>query len=1232
MKSSFVRGVGACVAFIGMCALVVMATAQPGPAPNGMRRVDPGWHALVNARVIPEPGREIKSAMVVIRNGVITEVTPTGAGIAPPQGARVWDCTGLTVYAGLIEPYLPVAAPEPDRTAPGAHWNAKVMAERSALDGRGVPEDVRKKLRSMGYTTAVIAPSGGVFRGTAAVVSLGEQRDPSRPLAGVVDPKVAHVVALESGGGRSTGYPGSKMGAIALVRQTLYDALWHARASEAHRTRPAMHERPAPNDSFEALGAPAPRFVLFDVDHEQDIERVARIAREFSREFIVVGSGTELRRLPAAAGAGASIILPLRAPERPRVETHADFEATDLSDLMLWEQWPTNARRVAAAVREGSGARAALTTGKLPRGQDFIANLRESMELGGLTEDQALSMMTTEPAAIYGMGERLGRIVPGMPANLVVVKGSLFDEKRVIRDVWVDGERFEVTAAPMVELEGVWAVTLPIDPEGKPVAPEQGLAGELRIGDDGSVSLVRPAGAPEPRPEVRRDAPNVPAGAVPEQQPGAGPDLDALRRAAGIDKLQGEARERAEARLAALLAVRDQAEEPGADEPGEEPQRDEHDPAKEPAIELMVEKPGQPRGKEHTVRARSVTTLENRVSFLLDIDALKPSAKPAPGEGEGDAPQPERRGGVVTMSGVVEGEVIHGEGVLPGGERFAWTATRTGPLEKKDEKPKPEREKPPESFGLPFGAYGYDAVPPQRDMLITGATIWTSGPRGTIENGTLWVRGGKVAGVFGAGDGGLPMPDASVVRIDAGGRHITPGLIDCHSHTGIMGGVNEGTLSSTAMVRIFDVIDPDAIGWYRQLAGGITAVNQLHGSANSIGGQNSVVKLRWGVGNADDMRFENAIAGIKFALGENVKQSNWGERFTTRYPQTRMGVETFIRDRFTAAREYDRQWQRWRQSGGGDPSIIEPQRDLELEALAEILRGERLVHCHSYRQDEILMLCRVAEEFGFTIGTFQHVLEGYKVAEAIREHAIGGSAFSDWWAYKFEVIDAIPYAGAIMHDAGVVVSFNSDSDEMARRMNVEAAKAVKYGGLSGHEALKFVTLNPAKQLKIDDRVGSLEVGKDADFVIWSGDPLSSMSRCEATYIEGREMFTLARDRELRARAESERRRIAQKIMSDPKGRPGSSGGPAGRGGRGGGQRQPETEPPEPTLDQVLRGGWITPVRDDQDPEEARQAAMHKFMERRFMWMISNGLDPMAPMPGDCGCGIHGLFMMDGGVQ
>ncbi|MCK6458396.1 MAG: amidohydrolase, partial [Planctomycetes bacterium] len=427
----------------------------------------------------------------------------------------------------------------------------------------------------------------------------------------------------------------------------------------------------------------------------------------------------------------------------------------------------------------------------------------------------------------------------------------------------------------------------------------------------------------------------------------------------------------------------------------------------------------------------------------------------------------------------------------------------------------PEPADAPESYGTPFGPYALDALPEEPARLIVrGATLWTCGPQGIVENGELEVRAGKIV-YAGPARGGAE--GATVV--DATGRHVTPGIVDCHSHTRISKGLNESGQAVTAEVRIGDVTDPDSINWYRQLAGGVTSVNSLHGSANPIGGQNQVNKIRWGVPHPDDMHFEGAPPGIKFALGENVKQSNWGDDHTTRYPQTRMGVETLIRDRFLAAREYAKGHER---------------RDLELEALAEILAGTRLLHCHSYRQDEILMLCRLAEEFGFTIGTFQHVLEGYKVADAIRDRSLGGSAFSDWWAYKVEVQDAIPWNGALMHEVGVCVSFNSDSDEMARRMNLEAAKAVKYGGLPPAEALRFVTLNPAKQLKIDARVGSLEEGKDADFAIWSGPPMSVYTRCVATWIDGREYFSLEKDKAHRERIAAERHRIVQKILGRSK--------------------------------------------------------------------------------------------------
>ncbi|MHC4451487.1 MAG: amidohydrolase family protein, partial [Planctomycetota bacterium] len=310
---------------------------------------------------------------------------------------------------------------------------------------------------------------------------------------------------------------------------------------------------------------------------------------------------------------------------------------------------------------------------------------------------------------------------------------------------------------------------------------------------------------------------------------------------------------------------------------------------------------------------------------------------------------------------------------------------------------------------------------------------------------------------------------------------------------------------------------PDHISWYRQLACGVTTVNSLHGSANPIGGQSQTNKVRWGVEHPDDMHFFGAPKGIKFALGENVKQSNWGDDYRKRYPQTRMGVEAFIRDRFTAAREYK-----------GEP------RDLELEALSEILKGERLIHCHSYRQDEILMLARIAKEFGFRIGTFQHVLEGYKVTDAIKAHAIGASAFSDWWAYKVEVQDAIPYNGPIMHDAGIVVSFNSDSDDLVRRLNVEAAKAVKYGGLTPEEALKFVTINPAIQLGVEKLVGSLETGKHADVAIWNGNPLSVYTRCVATLVDGAPLYSLEQDSEHRRQIAGQRSALIKRALMEPK--------------------------------------------------------------------------------------------------
>jgi N-acetylglucosamine-6-phosphate deacetylase len=397
----------------------------------------------------------------------------------------------------------------------------------------------------------------------------------------------------------------------------------------------------------------------------------------------------------------------------------------------------------------------------------------------------------------------------------------------------------------------------------------------------------------------------------------------------------------------------------------------------------------------------------------------------------------------------------------------------------------------------PLGAFGRSREPEQpAAVLFKDATVWTSGPRGKLAKASVLVERGVISAVYAEGEAVKELPTGAVI-VDCAGKHLSPGLIDCHSHSATDGGINEGSQSITCEVRIGDFIDPDDVNIYRQLAGGLTVANVLHGSANTIGGQNQVIKLRWGAAD-EAMKFKDAPPGVKFALGENVKQSNVSGT-STRYPQTRMGVEQLVRDAFNAARDYRRAWDEYRKTGRGIP----PRVDLELEALSEIVEGRRMIHCHSYRQDEILALMRLCEQFGVHVATFQHVLEGYKIADILAKHGAGGSTFSDWWAYKYEAFDAIPYNGALMRGAGVVVSFNSDDAELARRLNWEAAKAVKYGGVPEDEALKFVTLNPAKQLKIDQYVGSIEPGKQADLVVWSGSPLSTLARCEQTWIDGR---------------------------------------------------------------------------------------------------------------------------------
>jgi len=405
--------------------------------------------------------------------------------------------------------------------------------------------------------------------------------------------------------------------------------------------------------------------------------------------------------------------------------------------------------------------------------------------------------------------------------------------------------------------------------------------------------------------------------------------------------------------------------------------------------------------------------------------------------------------------------------------------------------------------------------------VIQNATIMSEGAKGTFK-GTIVVKDGKITEV-----GENVMVPAGATVIDAQGQYVIPGIIDCHSHIAVDGGVNEGSVSVSSMVNIRDVINPEDIKIYRALAGGVTAANILHGSANAIGGQTLVLKMRWGT-DAEGMIFQGATPGIKFALGENPKRAGGSPTGNARYPKTRMGVEDVIREAFTEAKEYKATWDAYDAQVAKGAHPIPPRKDLKLEPLKEVLEGKRFVHAHCYRADEILMLIRVADDYGFKIKTFQHVLEGYKVAKEIAAHGAGGSTFSDWWAYKAEAFDAIPYNAAVMTKKGVVSSLNSDDDELMRRLNTEAAKAMKYGGLTREEALALVTINPAKQLGVSDKVGSIEVGKDADIVIYDKDPLSNYSKVQKVWIDGNKYFDRDSDVSGRPNKELEKKKLADK--------------------------------------------------------------------------------------------------------
>lgn len=522
-------------------------------------------------------------------------------------------------------------------------------------------------------------------------------------------------------------------------------------------------------------------------------------------------------------------------------------------------------------------------------------------------------------------------------------------------------------------------------------------------------------------------------------------------------------------------------------------------------IEIVGEKDNKPDTNKIDV---AIIVLGNTISFSFN-------------------PKDEFEKATIRLSGTVTNNsgIWDGNGQLPDGKWIKWTAIKRG--EADEEKVKEEKldSLVIPKIQYPTMAFGFDSLPEAETMLIKGATVWTNEADGILQNTDVLIQNGKIAAI----GNNLVVEGAKI--IDGKGKHLSAGIIDEHSHIAISGGVNECTQAVTSEVSIADVVNSDDINIYRQLAGGVTASQLLHGSCNPVGGQSALIKLKWG-SSPEEMKIKDADGFIKFALGENVKRSGWGRGYENRFPQTRMGVEQVYYDAFTRAKEYQTKWDTFAAIPEKErENAPAPRIDLELETLVEILDTDRFISCHSYQQGEINMLIHVADSMRFKINTFTHILEGYKVADKMKSHGIGGSTFSDWWAYKFEVNDAIPYNGAIMHNQGIVVAYNSDDAEMGRRLNQEAAKAVKYGGVSEEEALKFVTLNPAKLLHLDNRMGSIKVGKDADVVLWSDNPLSIYAVVEKTIIDGVVYFDKDLDAEMQNENRKEKARIIEKMIS-----------------------------------------------------------------------------------------------------
>lgn len=979
------------------------STAQRTFPENGIASPSEKSYAFTNAMIVKDARTTLTNATMIIRKGKIVAI---GNGIPVPADVVTIDCSGKFIYPSFIDLYSDYGITVPQRTTttgfnsntpgqitsntPGAYgWNQAVKPEINASASFAVDDAKAKPIRENGFGTVLTHIKDGIARGTGTVITLANLPDNF-----VLLKEKASAHYSFSKGSSLQSYPQSIMGYIALLRQTYLDAQWYKNKPVSEGT----------NLSLQAWNDIQNLPQIFEANDKWEDIRADRIGDEFNVQYIIKAGGNEYQRINDVAATKAKFIVPLNFPAAMDVDDPNDARYVSLADMKHWEMAPSN-----PGFFEKANIPFCLTQADLLDPKQFLSSLRKSID-AGLSETRALEALTETPANMIGIYSMVGSLDIGKLANFLITTGVVFNEKTVMLENWVQGEKYVLR-----------------EDEGKNIAGTYNL---VLTSANGSNTYVLDVKSPNAANVVGRDT----------------------------------------------LSTRFSFD------------------GKLVKISFNPVAAGRRRGRS-------------------DSSAVRDTSSRFPGRLSGPSTP---TGPSIRLSGVNNGSVWQGNGVDTSGNTLLWTAILTKAAIPKSDTTKKKEQAKIGNINYPFGSYGWDVLPKQEDLLIKNATVWTNEKEGIQQNTDVMVRNGKIAQI----GKGLSAGNAKV--IDGTGQYLTPGIIDEHSHIAAFS-INEGGQSVSSEVRMGDNLNPEDVNIYRQLSGGVTTSHILHGSANTIGGQTQLIKLRWGVTDTA-LKFGSNDPFIKFALGENVKRTT--STGNNRFPDTRMGVEEVLMDAFTRARDYEKAMLR---------SSVPIRRDLELDALVEIMNKKRFITCHSYVQSEITSAMRVADKFGFRFNTFTHILEGYKVADKMKQHGANASTFADWWSYKMEVQDAIPQNAAIMQRVGLNVAINSDDGEMARRLNQEAAKSIKYAGMSEENAFKMVTINPATMLHIQDRVGSIKVGKDADLVLWSDNPLSIYAKAMKTIVDGIVYFDRDRDLELRKKIKEERNRLIQKMMGEKRG-------------------------------------------------------------------------------------------------